>query len=458
MENSSDKFIAIVGMSCRFAESPDIRGFWLNVLAAKPTFTEPSDASAERYLHEPASSFRLLPTLKAARLGDLWRGASPGKGALLSIDPEYALAAHLASAALKDAGGAAKSHNRTGLILAHSSAFEPSSVAWCQHGIVINQTMDLIRKCFPNGSPSDFETLKEALSDALPQYTSRNALTLLPHEIANAVAEWCGICGPAFCIDCGGASSAAAIQAGCDALAAGRIDLAVAGAVQGLVSPQLMMPFARAGVLAKSGEARSFRRDADGLLLGEGGGFLVLKRHADAIRDGDRIYAIVKNIAFSSDGNGPHPDGGYAEAIRAVWPANCQDVGTIDMLEANGSGVAATDRAELKTICSAMDEARPPRESIALGAVKSLVGDCLAAAGMASVIKATLSIYHRIIPPGLPESAFPRLLDLDDTPFYVATRPRPWVHNDAGSARRAGVASIGVAGEASFTVLEQVKR
>lgn len=453
-------FVAVVGLSCRFAGAATLRDYWLEVLSANPAIGDEPGGSGERFLHERRSSFRYLPTLRAGYLGDLWRGTFPPNGAG-AFDPEFALAADLAAAALKDASvGGSSSHRRDRICAAigYTPAFEPSSVAWFQHGIAIDQTMDLVRRCFPNGASRDFDTLKGALEATLPDYDSRNAQTLFPHTLAAAVAERCDMAGAAYCIDRGEVSSALAVQAACDALCAGRADIALAGAVQGLVTPQLMMPYARLGLLSRDGAIRPYCRDSSGTLLGEGGGFMALKRHEDAVRDGNRIYAIVKSVSVASEGNAHRPDGGFVSALRSVWRNRDYDVGSIDLYEGNGAGIAAVDRAELKAFTSAAGDSGAFCESVALGSAKALVGNCLAASGMAGSIKAALALYHRIIPPGLPEGSLPRLVDLDDTPFYVAARPRPWVHNDAGSARRAGVASIGLGGTASFMVLEQASQ
>lgn len=468
MASTPDKFIAIVGMSCRFAGAADLRDYWLSILSARPSFADIQDGAAGRHLQEPPSSFRYLPTLRAALLGDLWRSDSSAKIPATGVNPVVWLAAELASAALKDATrseaaaqGASTSgvpRERIAAFIGHSPALGPAEAVWCQHGFVVDQTMELVRRCIPYGSAADFEALRQSLDAALPQFDSRSASLLLPQTVATSVAERCNFAGPACCIDAGACSSAAAIQAGCDALLCGRADLAVAGAVQGPVSAQLMMPFAKMGMLSKSGSVRPYCKDADGTLLGEGGGFFVLKRHSDAIRDGDRIYAIVRAAAIASGGNAKRTDGGYADALRAAWPAHDSDPASIDYLEGNGAGIPALDKAELRTFCSIAGEAVSRRDSIAIGAAKALVGDCLAASGMAGAVKAAMALYRRIIPPAFPPQLLSGALDLSDTPFYLPPRPRPWVHNDAGAPRRAAVASIGLGGTASLLVLEQTTR
>lgn len=456
-----DNFVAIVGMSCRFAGAADLRGYWELLLSGKPAFSDCGDASAERYLSEEIGSLRHLPTLKAGLLGELWRTSSSVREEG-EINPVFTLAADLAQAALGDIatpeGTTALPRERVGAYIGHSPAIGPAETLWFQHGFGIDQTMEMVRRCFPHASAVDFETLRAAIDARLPQLNSRSARNLLPHALASFVAERCNIGGPAVCMDVGDVSVHQSIQTACDSLLAGRVDVALAGGVQGPVTPQFMMPFARMGFLSQSGMVKPYSREADGTLLGEGGGFLALKRHADAVKAGNRIYAVVKSVAMASSGNSKRMDGGYADALRASWSPDGAEPGAIDFLEGNGAGVAALDKAELRTFCSVLGDVKLRRDSIALGSVKSLIGDCLAGAGAAGAIKSALALYHRVIPPSLTAVAMAAPLDLDDTPFYLTPRARPWIHNDAGNARRAGVAAIGLGGLASFLVLEQTRR
>ena len=457
-----EQFIAIVGMACRFAGSEDLKAYWLRILAGEPAISDYADRSAERYLQEPVSSFRNVSSLRAGYLNDLWQVRSADLGmpaaALPGTNPEYFLAADLAAKAVKDAGegGASIPRERIGVMVGYSPGIDPASVGWCQHGIVVDQTMELVRRCFPDGTPEEFDALRRSLVASLPEYDSRNTATLFHHSLARHVAERCMVAGPSFCIDGGEISSLVAIQAACDALRDDRVDLALAGGIHGLVTPSYMMPFSRLGLLSKSGGIHPFGKDADGTLPGEGGGFIVLKRYADAVKAGDRIYAIVKSCGIASNGDSRRIDGGIAEAVRSAWRKFPADLDTLDLLEANGCGIPAIDRAEIKTMSALFAaNAAPQPESVALGSVKALIGHCGAASGMAGTIKAALALYHRILPPGQEAGNVADSLKLNETPFYLNSRPRPWIHNDAGAARRAGVTTLAVGGAAAHLVLEQ---
>ncbi len=462
MNDTSENYIAITGMSCRFAGCENLKAYWRRLLTAAPAFSTLDDNSAKRYLLEDSASFRNITTLNGGYLGDLWRVKSTSltipQNAINGTNPEVPLACELALQAFKDSGAITSGipHDRVGVIVGYSPIIDPATVALCQHGLVVDQTMELIRKCFPHGTSDQFETLRKSIIASLPQYDSRNISSMLHHTLASTIAERCDITGESFCVDMGAVSSAIALEHACDSLAQGRIDLALAGGIQGLISPPLLMLYSRFGYLSKSGTCHPFGQGSDGTLPGEGGGFVVLKRLRDAIRDKDRVYAIVKCGGIASDGNAKRPEGGIALAIRNAWRKSPLDADTIEYVEANGTGVAALDKAELKVIAASLNSRTTlPRKTIALGASKSLIGHTIAAAGIAGVIKAALALYHRIIPPECDATHPMADAKFADTPFYLNPHPRPWVHNDAGAARRAAISSFTVGGAAAYIVLEQ---
>ncbi len=300
--------VAIVGLSCRFAGCADLRAFWLRVLAGEPAFSDSPDRDARRFLAREPTQFGHLPTVRGGYLQDLWQ-ASPSAldipaSALPAANPEFALASDLVQQALKSAGDSVKSvpRDRIGLILGHAPQMDAAAVNWVQHGIVVDQTVDLVRRCFPHGSTEQFEALRSSLVAALPQYDSRNAHILFSHAILPLLTEHFDISGPATVVNAGGVSAHLAVVAAVDTLLARRADIVVAGGVQGVVSPQYLMPYAKLGLLSKSEAMHPFGQDADGLLLGEGGGFAVLKRLEDAIRDEDRIFAILRAGASAAGG------------------------------------------------------------------------------------------------------------------------------------------------------------
>lgn len=457
--------LAIVGMACRFAGSDGLRAFWLRVLEGAPCFSDIPDPQAARFRDPQSASFDRVTTLRAGYLGPLWEmhPASLGLNAatLAGTNPEHVLALELASQALKDAGYGEKPlpRERTAVILGYSPYMDPATVNWLQRGLVVDQTLDLVRRCFPHGSTAQFEALRANLQGCLPDYDSRNLPGLLRHSIVGRIAARFDIQGPAYIVDAACASALIALRDAADELRAGRADLALCGGIQGCLSPQWLMPFNRLGLLSRHAAPLPFGREADGTLFGEGGGVLALKRRADAERDGNRVYALVKSVGVSADGRAKDLLHSHAEGLaRAIAQAHRQAAvppDSVAMIEAHGSGIAAQDRAEIDALTDVFGPRGKRGAVLALGTVKALIGHCAAAAGAASVIKAALGLYHRIIPPAQQAARPNPHLRLSETPFYLSAAARPWVHNDAGLPRRAGVDIMAFGGVSAHAVLEQ---
>ncbi len=463
-EPTGNDAVAIVGMSCRFAGCADLRAFWIRVLSSQPAFSDSPDPDARRFMAREASQFGFLPTVRGGYLQDLWQ-ASPSAidlpvSMLQSVNPEFALASDLVQQALKSAGDSVKSvsRDRIGLILGHAPQMDAASVNWVQHGIVVDQTVDLVRRCFPHGSTEQFEALRASLVAALPQYDSRNAHILFSHAILPLLTEHFDISGPATVVNAGGVSAHLAVVAAVDTLLARRADIVVAGGVQGVVSPQYLMPYAKLGLLSKSDAMHPFGQDADGLLLGEGGGFAVLKRLDDAIRDDDRIFAIVRAGASAAGGNVSK----NGAALTALCKSVCRQAGidpvSVRLVEGEGSAIPAQDKDEVRSIAAVYAEGeRPGAGTVALGSVKGLVGHTGPASGAAGLIKAALSLYQRVIPPSQDAGRPNVQLKLGETPFYLNLSPRPWIHNDQGFPRRAAVTALTFDGYAACLLLEQFR-
>ena len=184
-------------------------------------------------------------------------------------------------------------------------------------------------------------------------------------------------------------------------------------------------------LLPHTGNAKPFSADADGTVLGEGIGLVVLKRLDDAQRDGDRIYAVIRGIGSSSDGKSqsiyaPLP-GGQSKALRRAYAEAGIDPTTVSLVEAHGTGTRVGDQVEFNSLCDVFGKTSPNGNRCALGSVKSNIGHTKAAAGTAGLIKAALSIYNKILPPTLKaETADPKL-GVEHSPFYLNTKLRPWI-------------------------------
>src|SRR5205823_6944866 len=233
-------------------------------------------------------------------------------------------------------------------------------------------------------------------------------------------------------------------------LQTGRADVAVTGGVDTFNDIFMYMCFSKTPALSPTGDAKPFDVAGDGTILGEGLGVVVLKRLADAERDGDRVYAVIKGIGTSSDGKGnavyaPSP-AGQVDALRAAYAQAGVAPDTIELVEAHGTGTRVGDAAEVQALTEVFRDASPNRSSwCALGSVKSQIGHTKAAAGAAGLIKAALALHHKVLPPTIKVTKPLDALAAADTPFYVNTEPRPWLPRDR-HPRRAGVSAFGFGG------------
>ncbi|NUK62478.1 beta-ketoacyl [acyl carrier protein] synthase domain-containing protein, partial [Streptomyces lunaelactis] len=237
--------------------------------------------------------------------------------------------------------------------------------------------------------------------------------------------------GPAYTLDAACASSLLAVEQAAGLLAGGSCDLVVAGAVHHCHIATLWSVFTQLRALSPSQRIRPFDRRADGTLLSEGTGVVLLKRLADAERDGDRIYAVVRGAGVAGDGRAaslmsPLVDG-QVRALEQAWRQAGLDPAAPDalgLLEAHGTGTPVGDEAELATVARVFGPRAAGAEPVAMGSVKSMLGHTMQASGMAGLIKAVLAVHDGVLPPTLhlddPHEGFAR------TRMRPVTAAEPW--------------------------------
>ena len=327
------------------------------------------------------------------------------------------------------------------------------------------------------GLPRSVSCLEEAVTsldlnesvkkDLVAQFRSRYLENLpeitedsLPGELANIisgrVANVFNLEGPNFTVDAACASSMAAAMNAVAALREGSIDYAVTGGVDAAMHPSSFIKFCKIGALSPDG-SRPFDESANGFVMGEGAGIMILKRVSDALRDGDRIYGTIVEIGSSSDGRGKGitaPNAaGQERAVRACLSASGIDPGSIGLIEAHGTSTPVGDTTELTVLDRLFRGAGIPRASVGVGSVKSQIGHLKAAAGAAGMIKAILSLHHRTLPPTANVKRPNPCIDWDSSPLFLLTEARPW-KIDSGSVRRAGASAFGFGGT-NFHVIVQ---
>jgi acyl transferase domain-containing protein len=257
--------------------------------------------------------------------------------------------------------------------------------------------------------------------------------------------------GPSIAIDTACSSSLVAIHLACQALRSAECDLALAGGVSLILNADVSICHARARMLAADGKCKTFDGDADGFVRGEGCGVVVLKRLADARRDGDRVIATVLGSAVNHDGlsNGlTAPNGPAQQAVirRALHCAGV-DPSAVSYVEAHGTGTSLGDPIEVKALAAAYARDSPGAPPMWTGSVKTNIGHLEAAAGVAGFIKTALAVQRDEIPPHLHFAKLNPYIHLADTSLAIPSEVVPWSAALRGTARRtAGVSAFSFGG------------
>ncbi|MFF7051438.1 beta-ketoacyl synthase N-terminal-like domain-containing protein [Streptomyces griseorubiginosus] len=260
--------------------------------------------------------------------------------------------------------------------------------------------------------------------------------------------------GPSMAVDTACSSSLVAVHHACVSLRTGESDTAIAAGVNLLLSPAVTVAFRRAGALAPDGRCKPFSADADGIGRGEGCAAVLLKRLADAERDGDRVLAVIRATAVNSDGrsNGllaPNPAAQQALLTSAYARAGLAPA-HIDYVEAHGTGTPLGDPIEAGALGAVLGADRDPDQPLLLGSVKSNLGHLESAAGIAGLVKTVLALHHDVIPPSLHCSGGSAL---DDVRLRVVSEAEPWPRY--GGTATAGVSGFGFGGTNAHAVLEE---
>ncbi|MFR9728369.1 SDR family NAD(P)-dependent oxidoreductase [Saccharopolyspora sp. MS10] len=274
--------------------------------------------------------------------------------------------------------------------------------------------------------------------------------------VASRIAYQLDLTGPALTTDTSCSSSLVSLHLACQDLRSGAADLALAGGVFVQTTPRLYRAASRAGMLSPSGRCHAFDSRADGFAPGEGAGAVLLKRLADAERDGDHVYGIVRATGVNQDGttNGlTAPSAASQERLlREVHEAGGVPPGGVQLVEAHGTGTQLGDPIEFRALRRAFDGA--PAGGAVLGTIKGNLGHTQFAAGIAGVLKCLLALRHRRIPgsPGFREPN--RAVALEGSPFRIEREARDWPTPGSGP-RRAAVSSFGASGTNAHVVLEE---
>jgi acyl transferase domain-containing protein/NAD(P)H-dependent flavin oxidoreductase YrpB (nitropropane dioxygenase family) len=449
LRSPADDRVAIVGMSCLLPGAEDLTSYWTNILGAVDAVGEvPADRwDWRRYFDpDPATPDRVPSRwggfLDPVLFDPLEHGIPPAS--LPSIEPLQLLTLHAVRAAIADAGYADRAlpRDRTSVVLGVGG------------GIADLGQQYALR----SGLPMVLDDVPDELLARLPEWTEDSFAGILLNVVAGRVANRLDFGGVNFTVDAACASSLAALHLGARDLQAGGSDVVVVGGADTVQNPFGYLCFAATHALSPSGRCRTFDAGADGIVISEGVAVVVLKRLADAERDGDRVYAVLDGTAGASDGRAlgltaPRPEG-QRRAIERAYAAAGVGARDIGLVEAHGTGTSVGDDTELRTLDAIFTEAGTTPGSTVIGSVKSMIGHTKCAAGLAGVVKVALALHHRVLPPTLHVETPHELLDRPESPFRLAVRPRPWLAGD-GRARRASVSSFGFGGTNFHAVLSE---
>ncbi|HEY3717931.1 MAG TPA: SDR family NAD(P)-dependent oxidoreductase [Jatrophihabitantaceae bacterium] len=439
--------VAIIGIACMYPGAADLPSFWANVVGNVDSVTE---VPAQRW--DPAVYYgEGAGRTTGDRTPSKWGGFLPEiafdpmrygipPATLAAVEPVQLLALEAAQRALTDAGleNGRFDRSRTSVVFGAEAGSEYADAT----------TMRMLL-------PSYLEQVPDELADQLPKLTEDSFPGRLANVIAGRIANRLDLGGSNFTVDAACGSSLAALDLACKELVGGTSDTVLCGAadLHNAISDYLL--FSSVGALSATGRSRTFDASADGTVLGEGVACLVLKRLADAERDGDRIYGVVKGVGSASDGKSlgltaPRPDGQRRAMERAYRQARISpaDVG---LVEAHGTGTVVGDRTELDTLHAVFTESGATPGSTALGSVKSQIGHTKCAAGLAGLIKTVLALHSGVKPPTLHVAAPNAAWRDDASPFVFNDRPVPWAQ--APQDRIAGVSAFGFGGTNFHAVL-----
>ncbi|MES2938610.1 MAG: SDR family NAD(P)-dependent oxidoreductase [Pseudomonadota bacterium] len=434
--------IAVIGVAGRYPGAEDIAQFWDNLRAGKDSVTEipPSRWDHSRYF----DAERGTPGTTYGKWGGfiedvhcfdpLFFNIAPREAEIM--DPQERLFLQCTYSALEDAG-----YTRD-MLGDRADAARARRVG-----------------VFVGVMSTEFQ-----LFGAQEQVRGNNvALTGSAASIANRVSYFLDVSGPSMAVDTMCSSSLTAIELACQSIRYGRCKMAIAGGVNLTLHPNKYLMLAQGRFISSTGQCASFGQGGDGYVPGEGVGALVLKPLEAAVADGDQVYGVILATATNHGGkaNGytvPNPN------AQAAVIADCLDAAGVDAralsyLEAHGTGTTLGDPIEIAGLARAFSAHTQDRQFCAIGSVKSNIGHCEGAAGVAGVTKVLLQLRHGMLAPSLHSATLNPNIDFAGTPFTVQRSLAPWpapAHADGAQPPRvAGVSSFGAGGSNAHVILRE---
>ncbi|MDD9304325.1 MAG: SDR family NAD(P)-dependent oxidoreductase [Desulfobacter sp.] len=457
--------IAIIGMGCIFPESRNLKEYWHllfnGIDAIKPIPEDSHWQLKDYYDSDPACPDHTYCTrggfIPPVAFDPLRYGMPPKN--IQATDTSQLLGLEVARMALADAGYPVGNSDiqdkKVNVILGVTGTQELVIPLGARLGHPV------WKKAMEDAGidPAKTREILQRMGNGYAQWQENSFPGLLGNVVAGRIANRLNLSGTNCVSDAACASSLSAVHMAIMELESGRCDMSITGGVDTLNDIFMHMCFSKTGVLSHTSDAKPFSKDADGTVLGEGIGMLVLKRLADAEKDKDRIYAVIRGMGTSSDGKtsavyAPEAKG-QVRALKEAYETSGIDPFSVGLIEAHGTGTRVGDKVEftaLKTYFS--DGAR--HNTTAVGSVKSMIGHTKASAGAAGLIKSALALHHKVIPPTLKAEVPDPELDINNSAFYLNSSSKPWIQAGKSSEpRRSGVSAFGFGGSNFHAVLEE---
>src|SRR5579883_2394123 len=425
--------IAIIGLAGRFPGAHNVDQFWQNLCAGVESITRFSDEELLNAGIDPALLNDPNYVKAGAIIDDIdlfdavFFGLTPKEAQIM--DPQHRLFIETAWQALEDAGYDPEAYQKSIGLYAGSAI-----------------STYLLNNIYPNSEVVEtVGTIQAALGNDKDSLTTRVAYLL-------------NLTGPCYSVQTYCSTSLVAVSIACSSLLNGECDMALAGGVALSVPQRAGYYYQEGGIASPDARCRAFDAEANGAPLGNGVGIVVLKRLEDALDDGDHIYAVIKGSAINNDGSikagftAPGVRGQSGVILEALANADIE-ADSIDYIEAHGTGTPLGDAIELAALIKSFRKSTDRKQFCALGSVKTNVGHLDRAAGVTGLIKTSLSLKHKLIPPSLNFRAPNTQVDLENSPFYVNTQLSEWKSN--GKPRRAGVSAFGLGGTNAHVIVDE---
>jgi acyl transferase domain-containing protein/NAD(P)-dependent dehydrogenase (short-subunit alcohol dehydrogenase family)/acyl carrier protein len=470
MEDTAYKAIAIVGAGAVLPDATNVPAFWENIKRARYSISEVSpDRWDPAYYYDPDPS---APDKSYSKIGGWvreyswdpmkWRMPLPPR-VTDAMDQAQKWAIAATREALEDYGYPKRSldPDRVAVILGNAMAGEKHYLT-ALRVYFPEYTHELADIASFAALPEEIRTditceLHDRIGKHLPEITEDTMPGELANCIAGRIANLYNFRGPNYICDAACASAMAAMTSAVEGLVAHDFDAAITGGIDRNMGASTFIKFCKIGALSGTG-SRPYAEGADGFVMGEGAAILLMKRLADAERDGDRIYAVLRGIGASSDGKGkgitaPNPVG-QKLCVERAWKNAGLSPATATLIEGHGTSTRVGDIVEAQSLVELLGSQHLPTHSVALGSVKSNIGHLKGAAGAAGLLKTVLAIRDKTLPPSVHcEHPSPEI-DFAHSPLYVNTELQEWTASGDGP-RRAGVSAFGFGGTNFHLVLEE---